>query len=486
MKIVAPGANPLLRLLKSREQADRSQQSTFIPFFDIVQFITLEINLRWKDTSRPPISKKSIFCLQPRCFLSTFRAFRSKVARKSAARSAQTSYRCPPKPRPKCSFRNSLDRYPTSSSAMFALLPELEEIISRETIGCFADICWASTDCVTVLMQQHFLTDSAVIFSNDIDPSLNALSHLDAADPYFPTSFVEAHPDRRVDVIVTSPPYSLACQILRNALFMASKVVAMKLPLQFLEPRHDHVPFLCPASGLRHVILMSREAAGGADGRSTAYSTEAWLVWDTSRRGTAISPHCEPSPKLSFAMAGTPICHLQTPATTSFTYNPTSDSDPSHITRTSPSSCAALFSVIQDHLVSGSLVATFADSEIDSLFLQSGCVVTHVESPVSVAALPPLSVDWLCCAAPRRSVSALFKLASDACRIGFCFRIHLFALEPNSRRAAMRKVVVLSRVVVRGLPADTCETFPSSTNLYTEMWLVFVKSGSGCSIYFSH
>ena len=397
----------------------------------------------------------------------------------------------PPKPLPKCSFRNPSDRYPTSSSAIFALLSELEHIITPKTIACFADICGASTDLVSVLMLQHFLNDSVVILTNDIDPRLDALSHLDAADPNFPTSFAEAHLDRPVDVIVTSPPYSHARLILHNALCMASKVVAMKRTLQFLDPRPDRVPFLCPGSGLRHVIVMSREVAGdGLEGRLTAFSTEVWLVWDTSGRGTAIAPHSQPPPKLSFVVAGTPTRPLHT-SSTLFTYNPTSERDPSHITRTSPSACAALFSVIRDHLVAGSLVATFSDIEIDSLFLRSGCLVSHVESPVSVASLPPSS-DWLCCAAPRRSVSALFKLASDACRVGFCFRIHLFALEPNPCRAAMladpllRKVVVLSRAVVRGLPADTCEVFPSAKNLYTEMWLVLVKSGSGCSISFSY
>jgi hypothetical protein len=239
----------------------------------------------------------------------------------------------PPKPLPKrSSFRNFLDRYPTSTSAMSALISELENFINREMIACFADICGASTDCVSVLMQQHFANDLVDILTNDIDSSLDALSHLDAADPNFPKSFAEAHPARPpVDVIVTSPPYSLACPILRNALSMASKLIAMKLPSQFLNPHPDRVRFLCPGSGLQHVIIMSREAAGGAAGRLTTYSTEAWLVWDTSRRGAARAQHSEPHPTLTFVVTGTRVCPLQT-SSTPFTYSPASERDPSHIT----------------------------------------------------------------------------------------------------------------------------------------------------------
>ena len=60
-------------------------------------------------------------------------------------------------------------------------------------------------------------------------------------------------------------------------------------------------------------MIMSREVAGDeTTGRLTAYSTEVWLVWDTPRRGTTLAQHSEPSPKLSFAVAGTPIRPLQT------------------------------------------------------------------------------------------------------------------------------------------------------------------------------
>lgn len=82
VKILALAANPLLHRLKSREQVDRSQQPTFIPFFDNVQFITLIwVTVRSIYAGKTLLGlqypKSLFFSLKLRCFFSTYR---SKVA----------------------------------------------------------------------------------------------------------------------------------------------------------------------------------------------------------------------------------------------------------------------------------------------------------------------------------------------------------------------------------------------------------------------
>ena len=129
-----------------------------------------EIILRWKDPTRPSISPKSKFCLKPLCFLATFRKYRCEIVLKRSARLSRMSTFSPSKRLPKCSFRNPLDRYPTSSHAMSALLPELQNIISPDAVRFFADICGASTDCPTVLMRKHFFDGFGCCFDQRCRP----------------------------------------------------------------------------------------------------------------------------------------------------------------------------------------------------------------------------------------------------------------------------------------------------------------------------
>ena len=109
---------------------------------------------------------------------------------------------------------------------------------------------------ITQFFQHNTLADfSFENFSNDIDSRLAATSHLDARLPTFPQLFLSdltsvsgTVPIPSNTIIITSPPYDRdgLFLILKNS-FQLSQLVAMKLPLNFLDPGKP-ISKLVPAS----------------------------------------------------------------------------------------------------------------------------------------------------------------------------------------------------------------------------------------------
>jgi hypothetical protein len=216
-------------------------------------------------------------------------------------------------------------RYPTSSLAVDTLLRALDsqgfgvgggiekkgEVRQGRAIISVADICGTPLDQICVNFSGR--TD-VLVYANDLHPPptipklaesqspSTLFTRLDASSESFPKDFLQATsshsrqqsngqvdsivlpdassgPAEKIDYIITSPPYGdIALPILHNALSLASVLVAMKLPLNFLCPGRtltDRRQFLAqhPPSS---IIPMCQ-----AD-NSELYSTrtdEAWFIW---------------------------------------------------------------------------------------------------------------------------------------------------------------------------------------------------------------
>ena len=107
----------------------------------------------------------------------------------------------------------------------------------------------------------------------DLYVSLPANTHMDATSVRFAEHLIE---DRHcLDWIVTSPPYTNALIILKNAIQIATVGVAFKLRLNFLKPIPSRAQWLKkhPPSS---VIVLSRATYRGRQ----ASGVKAWLVWN--------------------------------------------------------------------------------------------------------------------------------------------------------------------------------------------------------------
>lgn len=324
---------------------------------------------------------------------------------------------------------------------------------------------------------------------NDLDPLLIADSHFDASAPDFLQNFREVYGLQIVDMVATSPPYrGNYSAILRNAFALASSLTCMKMSLNFLDPgRNGHIEFLNPTAGLRQVIVMSREVAGGELGRLKNRSTDVWFLWDNAFRTSS-----EPA-VISFATSTSSSSRPPEPA---FSYHLRATvSALDHLGRlvssTSPSACAALLSAISlappaPRSSEALLFAIFDDSSIIKAIgknaPRSKFLLIPSPSP-SLEVFP--DVDWVWVAPPRRQIAKVFAFASAIAQVGIIFRVHSYCLEPNSKQAPfilspmLSDVVMMSRGIVRGVPTLDEEGFPNSRNMYTEMWLVWRKHHSG-------
>ena len=95
---------------------------------------------------------------------------------------------------------------------------------------------------------------------------------MDARSVRFTEHLMEGR--HRLDGMVTSPPYTNALVILKNAIQIATVGIAFKLRLNFLEPIPSRAQWLIenPPSC---VIVLSRATYRGRQ----ASGVKAWLVW---------------------------------------------------------------------------------------------------------------------------------------------------------------------------------------------------------------
>lgn len=157
--------------------------------------------------------------------------------------------------------RHTLDQYETPPHYIEALLDVIGPVQ-----GVVYEPC-VGTGCIS-----RALTD-AVVFTNDIDPAIEADTHFDAAEDG------EAWGTLGYDWIITNPPFKQELAILQQALRWGRQV-AFLARLSFLEPTVEREPFWQdhPPTGL---IVLPRYSFRNNDAgeRATDSVTCCWLVW---------------------------------------------------------------------------------------------------------------------------------------------------------------------------------------------------------------
>lgn len=179
----------------------------------------------------------------------------------------------PPVTVPPANGRPSSDFYPTPHGATKALLQhERFPGAIWEPAAGHGDIC-------EVLRSEGFTE----IFTSDKHNHLGGPIH----DAYGDFTGMDRG-DRRVDHIVTNPPYGVAEKFIRHALTQADSKVAMLLRLAFLEsitrrPFFDDNP---PARVWVFRKRLSLYPYGHSQlGKGGGKTAMAWFVWDRSHRG---------------------------------------------------------------------------------------------------------------------------------------------------------------------------------------------------------
>lgn len=121
--------------------------------------------------------------------------------------------------------------------------------------------------------------------------SLAADTHMDASTDAFRESYT-SDAATRPDWVVTSPPYSNAFAILKQALCVARVGVAFKMRLSFLEPTPSRVDWLRSNPPSRVIVLPRAIYRGRTSG-----GVEAWFVWE---EGAALQQG-QPARQVGFA-----------------------------------------------------------------------------------------------------------------------------------------------------------------------------------------
>jgi hypothetical protein len=236
------------------------------------------------------------------------------------------------------------------------------------------DICGSSSDVIATFFQHNTVADFAVqTFSNDIDSRLAATCHLDARLPTFPQLFlsdIAVHafnasvpgtmPIPSNTLIITSPPYDRDSLFLKlKNSFQLSQLVAMKLPLNFLDPgKQGNIEFLQIGSGLARVLIMSRYVAGGEYGPRRERFTEAWFLWDRANISCAFPVVSSHYRKRLESLPAT-----SQPATVSFACTPLLGSN-KFMLPTNRAATAALFNFLKPILSPASNLCTFSHETV--------------------------------------------------------------------------------------------------------------------------
>lgn len=109
-----------------------------------------------------------------------------------------------------------------------------------------------------------------VLWSNDIDPDLQADYHEDITQPW------EFGFDK-CDWVVSNSPFSVAATVVRAAYNYSRIGIAMLLRLSFLEPCENRGKWLAAHPSTKLIVLPRISFTG--DGKTDSV-TCAWMVWD--------------------------------------------------------------------------------------------------------------------------------------------------------------------------------------------------------------
>ena len=158
-------------------------------------------------------------------------------------------------------MRRPLDQYFTPLSATRVLLKYQPNIS-----GTILEPCVGLGDLAAPLRRL------GRVVSNDIDTSMVADFHMDAAKDEFWQAVGQP------DWVVSNPPFSCCQPIISGAFSVAREGVAMLLRLSYLEPCNNRAEFL--STNPPSLIVLPRISFTG-DGK-TDNVTCAWFVWDFS------------------------------------------------------------------------------------------------------------------------------------------------------------------------------------------------------------
>lgn len=171
--------------------------------------------------------------------------------------------------------RRAFDYYPTPAWMTLALLRRVQ--VSDVLEPCSGE------DAITYVLRAAGV---ARTWTNDLDPSRPAATHLDATQRAA-WELMAPKPFRlgRPLWVVTNPPFNLADQIVPLAVEHVSHV-AMVLRLSWLEPTAARQRFLAEHPPSR-LIVMPRWDFKGAG--ATDSVTSAWFIWEQGgRRGIEV------------------------------------------------------------------------------------------------------------------------------------------------------------------------------------------------------
>lgn len=152
-------------------------------------------------------------------------------------------------------------------------------------------------------------------------------TNLDASLLSFPDDFLKANPGKQPDWVVTSPPYKGAVGFVKAALAVATKGVALKLPLSFLEPCADrggwlvdNPPAVCvflrraKYTNAHHVIVGEFWGVWYTDGGCCGNSGGSRLVFALNRGACRRGVGHLALKRVFFCGAGGVYCAAEAPA----------------------------------------------------------------------------------------------------------------------------------------------------------------------------
>jgi hypothetical protein len=156
------------------------------------------------------------------------------------------------------------DFYPTPPWATHALM--LNETFTGHILepacgdGAMSEVIKAYNEIVT----------STDIYDHGYEDCFNILDFLELQNGY------------RTENIITNPPYNIADDFVKKALFVADKKVAFLMRLAYLEGQARHGEIFTPTPPSRVWVFSERITfyKKGADVKGSGTTAYAWFVWD--------------------------------------------------------------------------------------------------------------------------------------------------------------------------------------------------------------
>lgn len=162
--------------------------------------------------------------------------------------------------------RRKNDFYPTPEWAAKELVDQL--LIDYP---CYGNVfVWEPCAGDGALLPQ--LNRLGMVWTNDINPAMNADTHMDAtkADMWHPNF-------PRAGFVITNPPFNQALPIVQRGVEKAQYAAAFLLRLSFLEPTYERGAWLKNNPPTRLIVLPRISFTG--DGKTDSV-TCAWMIWD--------------------------------------------------------------------------------------------------------------------------------------------------------------------------------------------------------------